>query len=86
MNNKKRTGEIWNVKYSKIKGFINLINQEREYTFKICRSWKCSNICGDHFQYKGKILKSSDSKDEIGKICHIGHFFGNPNAKYHQLV
>ena len=81
-NNKNRTGEIWEVKYLKGKNFNHPINKSRKYIFKICRSWKCSKICGNHFQYKGKILYASDPLDIVGNVVYLGHFFGNNKAEY----
>lgn len=85
-NDKNRTGEVWKVKYAKIPGSRSPINKKRTYVFKIVRSWKCSKLCGDHYQYKGLIVKASDPKDQVGSVCYLGHLFTNQYATCEQVI
>ena len=88
-NNKRRTGEIWVVKYPKRESkfpeslsFFPAHESESEYKIKIIDSDVITFSEGE-FSYKGKILESSipSTNDEI----YLGRFFYIPGATYEQI-
>ena len=72
-NDKKRTGEIWQVTYS----------SGEVYLYKISRSWKFPKSFEDDgkFQYKAIVLETTD--DTIpNREYYVGGLFNRPGASY----